>query len=396
MKLNTDIYSVNVTGKRYVIHQGGTRSGKTYSILQFILVYTMTHSGKRVSVVGQSVPALKRGVVTDIRAIIDAEGWNMFFTELKTEGLFKCRLNSSYIEYFPASSHEKLRGPKRDILFINECNTISWEAFRQLDVRTTLFTFLDFNPVNYFWVHKKLIPLINDSEYVLSKSTYRQNRFLGSTEVANIERQRVNEAWWRVFGEGETGNPEGKVFTNWEVVDYSPVPATKGQVSVSATYLPGKLLGYGLDPGYSHSPTAIVQVNEHNGELWVKEHFYKTSTHTDELFTIIKDRIDLRAPAYADPSAPQTIDFLCRKGWAGLSAAHTGPDSVIFGLNVLMERKIKITKDSIHLVREMHEYEWRKNRDGEYTAVPLKVNDHAIDAMRYVVSTPTKKRLLFT
>lgn len=397
MKLNEKLFLSNASGKRYVIHQGGTRSGKTYSILQFIVLYMLSHRRKRISIAGQSYPHLAKGVITDIKDMVSHEGWDEYFKENKTAGTYTCITTGSYIEFFYAGSPAKLRGPKRDVLFVNECNTISWEAFRQLDVRTTSFTFLDFNPVSRFWVHNKLMPLVNDTEHVFAKSTYKDNKYLSFAEIANIERQKVNVVWWRIYGEGETGNPEGRVFTNWSVTD-SSLSSRTGELlnpGSKTAGLPGKLLGYGIDFGFSHSPTAVVQVNECDGALWVKEHFYSTGTHNEELFNHLKGVINLAANAYADPSAPQTIDYLYRKGWKGLRAAGGGRDSVEMGINLLLERFIHVTAESRHLIYEMQEYEWDRNKEGEYTSRPKKANDHAIDAMRYVVSSPAKKTLVF-
>jgi len=384
MQLNPKQFTVNVSGKRYIIHQGGTRSGKTYSILQFLLIYMLSHKRKRISIVGQSWPHLNKGVLSDIKQITEAEEWQHYFKENKTNHTLACTISGSYIEFFSAAAPAKLRGPKRDILFINECNTVSWESFLQLDVRTSFFTFLDFNPASRFWVHNKLMPIVNETEHEFLRSTYKDNCFLSAAEIASIERQRCNAAWWRIYGEGETGNPEGRVFSNWKVA--SQHPPTGGA---------GSVLGYGIDFGFTHSPTAVVQVNELEGELWVKEIFYSTATQNEELFNFLQGKIDFNAPAYGDPSSPQTIDFLYHKGWRGLRPAKGGKDSVEFGLNLLLERVINISSDSKHLILEMQEYEWDKNKEGEYIGRPKKANDHAIDAMRYVISSPKPKKLLF-
>ncbi len=411
--------TLNKCGKRYVIHQGGTRSGKTYAILQYLLLYLISHPGSRISIVGQTMPHLQRGAIADLLTIISGEKWNGFFKILKSEHRIIFQPNGSYIEYFSASAEHKLRGPGRGILFVNECNTVSWDAFRQLDVRTSRQTLLDFNPVNRFWAHTRLIPLLKEADYSFTASTYKDNRFLSSAEIENIERQRAHANWWRIYGEGELGNPEGKVFVDWEIKQTEEVkmlvekqmadaaaakarqPAPFRNASIAEPtpepHLPGKLVAYGIDFGFSHSATAVVQVNELDGQLWVKEHYYKTATHNDELLKHLKKNINLTACSYGDPSAPQTIEYLNRNGWRGLEAAESFRDSVEFGLNLLLERKIFVTSDSVHLIAEMQDYEWDKNRDGEYLNRPKKVNDHAIDAMRYamlLLAFPPRKFLV--
>ncbi|MGP8214398.1 MAG: PBSX family phage terminase large subunit [Bacteroidia bacterium] len=398
MDLNERLFEANVSGKRYIIHQGGTGSGKTYSTLQYLVVYALKYPKSRISVVSKDIPHLKRGCLRDIRRIIYEEGIGEYFTENKTEHTFYA-FNGSFIEFFGASRTDKLKGAKRDILFINECNTVSHEAFEQLDVRTRKRTLLDFNPVRRFWVHDKLISSLSDAEYTFVQSTYKDNKHITAEEIINIERRRGNANWWKVYGEGEIGNAEGAVFTNWEIT--ASLNPSKGGTSGNIESplrgtgaLPGTILGYGIDFGYVHSPTAIVQVNEFNGELYVCELFYKTGAQNDEIFAFVQKNIDLKELAVADSAEPKTIDYLYRKGWKGLFPCIKGEDSVEFGINMLLERKINVSRDSLNLIREMQEYMWDTNKDGVPVNRPVKMNDHAIDAMRYVYTYPPKKKLI--
>jgi phage terminase large subunit len=283
-------------------------------------------------------------------------------------------------------------------LFINECNNVSYESFQQLDVRTRKRTILDFNPVRRFWVHDQLMPSLTAEEYVFVKSTYKDNSFLSPAEIANIERRRSNANWWKVYGEGEIGVAEGLVFSNWTASPPSEGGSNNDKVPPSGGLrgaLPGTLLGYGLDFGYTHSPTAIVQVNEYNGELYVHELFYRAGAQNEEIFAFAQKHIDLKAPAIADSAEPKTIDYLYRKGWTGLKPCAKGADSVEFGINLLLERKINVTAESLNLIKEMREYMWDTNKDGVPINRPVKMNDHAIDAMRYAYCQPKKKPLRF-
>ncbi|MGP8215755.1 MAG: PBSX family phage terminase large subunit [Bacteroidia bacterium] len=400
--IDTKFIEANFSVKRYVIHQGGTGAGKTYSILQHLLTTAFLKDGLAISVVAESMPHLKRGCLRDARKIIQMEGWQTNFTENKTDCTFSA-YNGSYIEFFPADSESKMRGPKRDILFINECNNVSFEAFQQLDVRTRKHTYLDFNPVRRFWVHDKLMESLSGTDYTFVQSTYKDNAYITPEEIANIERRRNNANWWRVYGEGEIGNAEGVVFTNWEIITIKNEelrikngnsPNTLNSSLLTLNWLPGTLLGYGIDFGYVHSPTAIVQVNEYNGELYVRELFYKTGAQNDEIFAFVQKNIDLRALAVADCAEPKSIDYLFRKGWPGLFPSIKGEGSIEFGLNMLLERKINVSRDSLNLIKEMREYMWDTNADGVPINRPVKMNDHAIDAMRYVCSYPPKKKLI--
>ena len=266
-------------------------------------------------------------------------------------------------------------------------------------MRTRVRTFLDYNPTRRFWVHDMLMPSLGETEYVFIKSTYKDNSYLTAAEVANIERRRSNSNWWKVYGEGEIGMAEGVVFTNWTICPQGEwamdnekwTMKNHSQLStVNCT-----LLGYGIDFGFTHSPTAVVQVWEQNGELYVHELLYRTGINNDELFAFAQKHIDLKAMAVADSAEPKTIDYLYRKGWTGLKPASKGNDSVEFGLNLLLDRKINVTADSLNLIKEMREYMWDTNKDGVPINRPVKINDHAIDALRYAYSQPKKRQLLF-
>lgn len=408
MLLNDKLYLANRSGKRYIIHQGGTGAGKTYTTLQFLLNYAIRHKGTIISVVAETLPHLKRGAMRDIKHIIDTEGWGDIFTETKTDHKFN--IFKSVIEFFPADSASKLRGARRDILFINECNNIDYESFLQLDVRTRKRTFLDFNPVRRFWVHDRLMPSLQEKEYIFMQSTYLDNTCLTAEERANIERRRQNQNWWKVYGEGEIGTTEGLVFNNWTImaptVESGPIPITIGAPKALITKpspqgegrdgaLPGTLLGYGIDFGFTHSPTAIVQVNEFNGELYVRELLYRHNMQNDEILAFAIANLDIRANAIADSSEPKTISYLNSKGWFGIKASIKGHDSVEFGINLLLDRKINVTSHSLNLIKELRQYMWDTNHAGEFIRRPVKEYDHAIDAMRYVYSYPKKKKLLF-
>jgi len=336
----------------------------------------------------------------DFKRIISLEGWDALVTENKTDHHFK--IGASLIEFFSADADAKLRGARRDVLFINECNNISYEAFQQLDVRTRRQTILDFNPVRRFWVHDNLLPTLHTDEHIYCKSTYVDNQYLSPQEKQNIERRRTNLNWWKVYGEGEIGMAEGVVFSNWGIA--APLnPPIRGNSGVSEEQplfsLPyGEGRGgavYGIDFGFTHSPTAIVQVWEQDGELYVHELLYRTGMQNDELFAFAQKHIDLDTLAVADSAEPKTIDYLYRKGWRGLKAASKGTDSVEFGINLLLDRKINVTAESVNLIKELRQYMWDTNKDGHFIRRPVKDFDHAIDALRYVYSYPKKKKLVF-
>ncbi|HTB07991.1 MAG TPA: terminase large subunit [Bacteroidia bacterium] len=426
MNCNKKLYKVNCLGKRYVVHQGGTGSGKTFSVLQYLSHYAALHQGKIISVVAETLPHLKRGAMRDFKRILQMSGWSTWVQENKTDHRF--HVGSSVVEFFPADSEAKLRGARRDILFINECNNIDYESFQQLDVRTRCRTILDFNPVCRFWVHDKLLPELHEADHLFIKSTYADNVYLTPEEKQNIERRRNNTNWWKVYGEGEIGMQEGLIFQNWCITSLrgasdeaisvlklglprpteaglavtgvmnedSPETNHSSLITYHSQQMPGHLLGYGIDFGFTHSPTAIVQVNEYNGELYVHELFYRSGAQNEELFAFAQKYIKLNALAIADSAEPKTVDYLYRKGWTGLKAALKGEDSVEFGINLLLERKINVTPESVNLIKELRQYMWDTNKDGAIIRRPIKDFDHAIDALRYIYSYPRKKQMLFS
>lgn len=396
---NQNIIGTMAEAHRYFIHQGGTGSGKTFSILQYLMLLAVSSQEPIViSVVAESLPHLKRGALRDFKRIVETNGWSYMTVENKTEHTFK--INKTTIEFFSADNAAKLRGARREYLFINECNNISYEAFQQLDVRTRRCTILDFNPVRRFWVHNHLLAQLQPADYVFVKSTYLDNDYLTQQERDNIERRRANANWWRVFGQGEIGEAEGVIFNNWKVAPSRPSPLGKeergSQVLPNGEDLGGAgLLGYGIDFGFTHSPTAIVQVNEYNGELYVHELLYRTGINNDELFAFAQKHIDMKALCVADSAEPKTIDYLYRKGWHGIKPAAKGNDSVEFGINLLLDRTINVTPCSVNLIKELRHYMWDTNKDGHHTHRPVKANDHAIDALRYIYSYPKKRALLY-
>ncbi|NNM95002.1 MAG: PBSX family phage terminase large subunit, partial [Bacteroidia bacterium] len=374
MKISKKYESVNSGDRRYIIHQGGTGSGKTYSILQYLLSFAIKSKGSVIFIVSESIPHLKRGALRDARRIIEEEHLEHVFIEHKSD--FKLKVKKSTVEFFSADNGSKLRGARRDLLFINECNNVSYEAFQQLDVRTRYKTFLDFNPVRSFWVQQELIPSLKESDYMLIKSTYRDNPHLQQGEIKNIERRQRDANWWRVYGEGETGEAQGLVFNNWDICKAFPPECMAA----------GCLLGYGIDFGYTNSPTAMVEVRQHNGCLYVKELLYQTHLQLDQIYNAaLSAGIQLGAPAIADCSEPRTINYLMSRGWSGIKPCIKGPDSIAFGLNMLLQRKIYVTADSLNLIKELRQYTYH-----ERTRIPVKEHDHAIDALRYLVSYPVQ------
>ena len=376
-------WAAKAVNKRWEFDQGGTRSGKTYSNLQFCASYALHNDGVIVSIIAESLPHLKRGCLRQFKTILVNEGWDKLFIENKTDHIFT--RGTSIVEFFSVETEGKVRGPERDILFANECNHIRYDTIDQLATRTLKRIICDYNPSAEFWAHHLMngtnpdIPPLKPEDFVLSKSTYLDNPYLLPATIAEIERHKSNSNWWRVFGEGETGMQEGIIFNNWSIVDE----------------MPGKLIGYGMDFGFVNSKTAIIQLNEYSGELYVDELFYEVNASNEKILTFAQNNIILTEQTVADSAEPKTIEFFYSKGWRGIRAAVKGADSVINGISQLCDRKINITRRSTNVIKEFREYMWDSDRTGKPLNAPVKENDHAIDALRYVYTYPKKRQLLF-
>ena len=370
---NLDAY---VKGFKVITNQGGTSSGKTYNILQ--LLYTIALKSKTkllISIVSESMPHLKKGAMRDFFNIIE-----VVYNEKnhnKTDGVY--RVNNSVIEFFSADSSAKVRGPRRDILYINECNNLPYETYFQLLIRTKGSVFLDYNPVSEFWVHKKGVVNADDSKFI--KSTYLDNKHLSASIQRSIESRKHDENWWRVYGMGEVGSIEGLIFKKFKIVD---------KISQSNWTV------YGLDFGFSVDPSSLIRVSMSDGEIYLEELIYEKGLTSDDLSSKFKQLgLVSTDEIYADSADPKTIAELYSRRW-NIRGAKKGPDSVRSGIDLMLGFKINITKNSVNLIREFRNYQWIKNKDGDELPKPIDFDNHAIDASRYAMTmklTNTRSRI---
>lgn len=371
---------------RFVILQGGTSSSKTYSTAQILIVKALkSKEQKLVSVVAETIPHLKRGVMRDFFKILIEIGLYKDDDHNKTDSTYK--LGNWTIEFFSADNDAKLRGARRDILFINECNRITWDAFTQLEIRTRDRVFLDFNPVSRFWVHSKLMQPSN--KYSFIKSTYKDNvdhitgqPLLDQSIIDAIESRKPvfdsdgnlisgDEQFWKVYGLGEIGSLEGVIFQNWETCDSMPANP--------------KWTAYGLDFGFTNDPTAIVKVSYQGGELWMEELCFETGLTNPDIANRLKSfDVGSLDDIIADSSEPKSIAEIRRAGFRAIRGVKKGPDSIKNGIDILKRYRINIHKKSANLIDEFSNYQWMKTKDGEYLNKPIDNYNHGIDSVRYV------------
>jgi len=364
----TNVFKKNLLafneGKRFVINQGGTSSSKTFSVLQLLLLIATKRTNLTISVVAESLPHLKRGAMRDFQKILESEGYYNSDTHNKSNSSFS--IGSNVIEFFSADNSSKLRGARRDILFINECNNIDLQSFNELSVRTRQTTFLDFNPVGEFWVHD-FMSVRKPAEFSFIKSTYKDNSYLDTQIVSEIEsRKDIDPVWWRVFGEGEVGYFEGVILTRWKQTD--ELPESPKQVLA-------------VDFGFTNDPTTILNVVYSNGEIWVHEIVYQTRLTNSDIAQIIKGT-GLKCVVVCDSAEPKSIHELQLMGIRAVPA-DKGSDSIRAGLDLLQQYNVNVTSGSTNLIKELRNYRWKTDKNGKALNVPIDYFNHGIDALRY-------------
>lgn len=357
--------------KRLRIIQGGSSASKTISILLYLIALAQSDKTKTLtSIVSESIPHLKRGAMRDFINIMQSHNYWSDKNWNKTDSIYTFETGSQ-IEFFSTDNGDKLRGARRDRLFINECNNVTFEAFEQLEIRTKDFIFLDYNPTNEFWVQTELIGKRDDIDFIIL--TYKDNEALDKQIVEALEQRQNRTGWWQVYGLGQMGEVEGKIYKNWQIIDDIPHEA--------------RLERYGLDFGYTNDPTAIVAVYYYNGGYIFDEITYTNGLFNKQIVDIIKD-LEV-APVIADSAEPKSIDEIKSYGISILPAVK-GSGSITQGIQNIQYQKISITKRSVNLIKEYRNYLWQIDKDGKILNVPEGGLDHALDAVRYAMTSIKK------
>ena len=367
MIITTAINKIEALKKRVKIIQGGTSAGKTYGIIPILITKASTYANQEISIVAESIPHLRRGALKDFLRIMKST--NRFFEQRFNKSLLRYEFaNGSVIEFFSADDSSKLRGARRDILYINECNNVNFEAYNELSIRTKKEVYLDFNPANEFWVHTELKGE-TDSDFLIL--TYKDNEALDERIVKEIEKNRDKAAtsaywanWWRVYGLGEIGMLEGVIFSNWKIINTIPTEA--------------KLVGIGLDFGYTNDPTAIIEVYNYNGQRIVNELKYQTGMLNSD----IAKELPKHVVVYADSSEPKSIDEIRRYGIT-IKGVTKGKDSINYGIDIMQQQEYLVTSQSTNLIKELRAYCWDQDKTGKQLNKPQGKQDHGIDALRY-------------
>ena len=373
-----------------VVQSGGTSSGKTYSIVQYLFQVAISDPGTIVTVVGQDIPNLKIGAYRDAKEILYNNPH--FEQELafhnKTDRTITFN-NGSVIEFNSYDDFQDAKSGKRDYLFMNEANGVSYEIFEELQVRTSKQAFIDFNPTASFWAHNKLWGR-DDVEWY--DSTFKDNYFLDlrirdkilsyEPTEENIARGTANKYRWEVYGLGKIGRLEGLVFPDFEQTTEWPEEY--------------KWRAFGLDFGFTNDPTAIVEVRYAHGCLYVAEWVYEPGlTNNDIRKKLAIYEFDKKMLIVADSAEPKSIEELKRTGW-NVKGAKKGKDSVINGIDVIKRYPLLVHAKSINLIEEFSSYTWEKDKDGTALNKPVDRFNHGIDALRYAVTDKVNAKTIDT
>ena len=346
---------------RITHHIGGTRSGKSYAILQFLIAMGL-ESTQTITIVRRTIPSLKRTIIKDFTDILKGLGiWNESSWNI-TDRIYK--LEDSTIQFVNSDDPEKLRGLKSDMLFIDEASELDEESWFQLSIRTSGKIILAYNPTcsPYHWLRQ-----MGDCERFVTN--YKDNPFLPAEMVRAIEDlQYTNEKKWLIYGKGEfTGND--KAIFEFDIIDDTD----------------GDFLAFGFDVGYANDPSSLVAIYRKGDELHLEELLYETKLVTTDIIQRLKDlQINKSHEIFADSSEPRLIEEIYRSGF-NIKPVVKGKDSINFGIEVMRNYKIKILKNSQNLINEMYGYEYIEDKYGYITDKPQDFNNHAIDAARYAV-----------
>ena len=350
---------------KIVVEQGGTRSGKTFNILLFIIFhYCQTHTSKTITICRKTFPAVRSSVMRDFINILKQH--NIYNEVNHNKSNSEYNLNNNLIEFISVDQPQKIRGRKREFLFINEANELDYEDWQQLIFRTTEKIVLDYNPSDeYHWIYDKVL---NRDDVEFYKTTYLDNKFLDDSIITEIERLReTDEQYWQIYGLGEKGISKATIFNYYEV-PHIPQDA--------------ELVSYGADAGYTNDPSTLVSVYKKDHNLYIKEHLYRTMMTTRDISDVLKQTISNRSPIYFDAAEPRLIDELRRMGH-NVQPSLKGKDSINAGIDLLKRFKIHITSDSNNAIQEFRNYKWQEDRTGKLTNKPVDKNNHIIDAVRY-------------
>ena len=380
---NRQFYDLINSEKRFKVHQGGTRSGKTYVVCQY-LTYLLTESKEPlvISIIRKTLPALKGSVLRDIITILEKTGLYYLGVHNKSANTFE--YGKHLIEFLSVDEPQKIRGRKRNIAFLNEANELNIEDFRQINMRCTDYLILDFNPSDpVHWIYDEIIPRDDCDTWI---TTYKDNKFLSKDLVFEIERMKERDPdYWRVYGEGQKAVYSARqIFNNWNFLPYDEFPE----------FDPAAEAVIGLDFGFSNDESAATLIFKKNDKLFIHELLYKKGMTNSDLVEYFKKLGYEDVLFYADAAEPKSIEQIKRDGLL-IKPAIKGQGSINAGISLLKEFDIYVSKESKNIIKEYNNYYWEELKDGTIVNKPKDKFNHAMDSIRYGVYSQYGKKQNF-
>lgn len=349
--------------KRIRAIAGGTSASKTYSIIGLLIDYAQAEDSKVISIVSESMPHLRKGAMRDFLAIMQDHGYFVRKDWDKTNSTYNYK-NKSIIEFFSVDSWERVKGARRDVLFVNEANHISYNAYTQMEVRTKEIIWLDWNPENEFWYYSEIDGIVDHDFMTL---TYKDNDALDKRIVDSIESRRHNKNWWKVYGLGQLGEVESRIYTGWEIVKKIPHEA--------------RLERYGLDFGYTNDPTALVAIYYWNDGYILDELMFRFRMANREIADLLHTLP--KALVVADSAEPKSIAEMKDDYKINIVGATKGQGSVLQGVQYVQDQRISVTQRSVNIIKEYRNYLWETDKEGNIINEPQKFMNHTMDGIRY-------------
>lgn len=362
--------------KRIRAVAGGTSASKTISILVWIIDYAQSTTNELISIVSESYPHLEKGSMLDFENIMKAQGYwddNRWHATKHTYTFEK----GSKVEFFSPDTYGKAHGPRRDVLFMNEANNLDYKIADQLITRTRKIVWLDWNPSEEFWFYTEMLPNRNDIEFITL--TYLDNEALDEIMIKEIEGHKYNKQWWQVYGLGQLGEIEGRIYTGWKIIDEIPHEA--------------RLVRRWLDFGYSNDPSSLGDIYKYNDGFILDELLYQKGLLNSQIASVIINQPEQTVPTIADCAEPKSIAEIKTFG-VTILASEKGKDSVVNGIQIVQDQRISITKRSINTLKEYRNYMWEKDKDGKILNIPIGIWDHSMAGIRYGITSlirPIKK-----
>lgn len=355
--------------KRIRAVTGGTAASKTISIMMWCIDYSQSTENQLITVVSESFPHLEGGAIRDFKKIMKTHNYWQDSRWNETKHFYTFEKNT-VLEFVSVDTYGKAHGPRRDVLFINEANYLSYLIADQLITRTSKIVWLDWNPTNEFWFYSEMLGKRQDLDFITL--TYLDNEALDSITINEIESHRANRGWWKVYGLGQLGEIEGKVYKGWNIIDEIPHEA--------------RLERRGLDFGYTNDPTALVAVYYYNGGYIWDEELFQRGMQNKPIADVINNLDKKQTMIVADSAEPKSIDELKLYG-INVFPAQKGQGSVSHGIQYVQDQQISITKRSINLIKEYRNYMFKVDKDGKTTNDPAEGFDHTMDAGRYAMES---------